>query len=359
MTRYLITALGFNNAVRCVAGLASITSIFSLIFATPNPAHAHPRPQSYRALRTWIDTDALKSPAFRWLTAAVAFLFLGFYPVFFNLEEVCHSLCHLYGCTDSLQWAAVSGFGTRAGSTAPVKAMRPTDRPLQTFWLLTIMNGASTVGRLIMSAFGDKTGALNMHIVSQIVSSLLVMLLWVFTNSTNSAIAFCVIFGVFSGAVIGLPPASVANILKCTYTTPETHHLAHSKLGQWTGMMYSVAAIPSLVGPIVAGHLVTQYNTYITVQMWAGASLMVSAFCMIVARWYLPCYDGETVKTKLAHVRATKKTSPGEKKRDASADAGVRSDSDVEARLSQAPTRTASQAVSRAVSNEKVNTPAR
>ena len=95
MTRYLIDAMGFNDAVRLVAALVTITSIFSLIFSTPNPAHVHPRPQSYRALKTWVDTDAFRNKAFVWFTAAVAFLFFGFYPVFFNLEEVrLFLLCH-------------------------------------------------------------------------------------------------------------------------------------------------------------------------------------------------------------------------------------------------------------------------
>lgn len=88
MTRYLIDALQFKNAVRCVAGLTTVTSLFSVIFATPNPKHTHPRPQSYRALKTWVDVEAFRNPAFNWFTAAIAFMFLGFYPVFFNLEEV-------------------------------------------------------------------------------------------------------------------------------------------------------------------------------------------------------------------------------------------------------------------------------
>jgi MCP family monocarboxylic acid transporter-like MFS transporter 10 len=250
----------------------------------------------------------------------------------------------------------VSGFGTRDGSPVPVKynASADKDKPLQTFWLLTIMNGASTFGRLSMSFFGDKTGALNMHIVAQIVSSLLVLFLWVFTNGTSTAIIFCVFFGMFSGAVIGLPPASIGNILNCTYNTPETKHIGHSKLGQWTGMMYSVAAVPSLVGPIVAGHLVTQYSTYITVQMWSGVSLLLAAVCMLVARWYLPLYSGESVKTRLAHLRRKKSGAsqggPGEK------EAGVQSDTENELGLSQAPTRVPSHAVSRAVSADKVST---
>lgn len=88
MLRFLIDELGFNNAVRCVAGLAGVTSLYTAIFATPNPDHVHPRPQSYRALKTWIDPEAFGNKAFCWFTAAVAFMFFGFYPVFFNLEEV-------------------------------------------------------------------------------------------------------------------------------------------------------------------------------------------------------------------------------------------------------------------------------
>ncbi|KAF2470473.1 MFS general substrate transporter [Lindgomyces ingoldianus] len=284
MTRYLIDALGFNSAVRCIAGLVTLTSIFSLIFSIPNPTHTHPRPQSYRKLRTWIDTDAFTNKAFCWFMTAVSFLFFGFYPIFFNLEE----------------WAAVSGYGTRDGIPTPVKVIDSSNKPLQTFWLLTIMNGASTIGRLTMAAFSDKTGPLNMHIGAQLLSSILVLALWTLADSTGVAIVFCVLFGITSGAVIGLPPASVANILSCTYRSPSENVVGHSKLGQWTGMMYSAAAIPSLVGPVVVGHLVTEYSTYITVQCWSGACLFISALCMLTARWYLPCTDGELVGVKLA-----------------------------------------------------------
>ncbi|PVH90981.1 MFS general substrate transporter [Periconia macrospinosa] len=272
MLRYLIDALGFNNAVRCVAGLVTITSLFSFIFATPNPAKEKRSPKSYLALDTWIDPEAIRNKSFCWFTVAVAFLFFGFYPVFFNLEE----------------WAAVSGFGVRDGQTVPIKPQTSTMNPLKTFWLLTIMNGASTIGRLTMSAFGDKTGPLNMHYVATAISSLLILILWTLARSLASALAFCILFGMTSGAVIGLPPASISNILKHSYVTFDTIDFKTSKLGQWTGMMYTFAAIPSLAGPIIAGHLVSRYETYITVQMWAGINLALSAVCMFVARLYLP-----------------------------------------------------------------------
>jgi hypothetical protein len=79
-----------------VAAVAAGTGFFTFCFATPNPDHEHPRPQSYRALRTWIDTAAFKNNAFCWYMASIAFLFFGFYPVFFNLEEVGLNLDHIY-----------------------------------------------------------------------------------------------------------------------------------------------------------------------------------------------------------------------------------------------------------------------
>jgi MCP family monocarboxylic acid transporter-like MFS transporter 10 len=86
--RYSIDAFGFNKAVYIVAGLVALSSLFSSVFATPNPAHHHPRPQSYRRLRTWVDPEAFRNKSFCWFTVAIALLFAGFYPVFFNLEEV-------------------------------------------------------------------------------------------------------------------------------------------------------------------------------------------------------------------------------------------------------------------------------
>ena len=347
MIRWLIEELGFNNAVRGVAGLAGATCLFSLLFATPNPAHVHPKSQSYGKLSTWIDKDALSNKAFCWFTAAVAWLFLGFYPVFFNLEEVRIMILAVWTVTDFYQWAAVNGLGTRGGRQVPVHASTPTNAPMQTYYMLMIMNGASTVGRLAFACVGDKLGALNMHIGTQIVCSLLIYILWTLAGSTSAAIAFCVFFGAFSGSVIGLPPASIANILKCTYTHPSNVHLSHSKLGQWTGMMYSTAAIPALIGPLIAGHLVTEYSNYLTVQLWSAVSLTLSAVCMIIARWYLPCDDGAHCLTHIWRFFGKHdKADAAEKRRPSRETVDTTT-------LSRSATRVNSEAVSRQISKEK------
>ncbi|EFQ87132.1 hypothetical protein PTT_17489 [Pyrenophora teres f. teres 0-1] len=280
MLRYLIKSVGFNDAVRYVATLTSVTCIFSFIFCTPDPAHEHHEPKTWGKLTTWFDTEAFRNKAFCWFTAAVAFMFFGFYPVFFNLEE----------------WASVRGFGTRNRTISEIAPEETTNKPLQTFWLLVIMNGASTAGRMLLAHFSDWVGALNMHIGSQFVASILTLALWSQAGSETDAIAFCVVFGIFSGMVIGLPPASIGHILSRSYTEPDNIQFAKKKLGHWTGMMYTFAAIPALTGPVIAGHLITKYNSYITVQMWSGTNLMLSCFCMIISRWNLPCDNGEHAK---------------------------------------------------------------
>jgi hypothetical protein len=108
-------------------------------------------------------------------------------------------------------------------------------------------------------------------------------------------------------------------------------------------MMYSCAAIPALLGPVIAGHLITSYDTYITVQMWSGANLFLSFVCMVVARWYLPCFDGESFAHHLSRRQADTKA-----KLRLGSDAGL-------VTMSQAPTRVGSAMPS----SEKIESPER
>lgn len=152
----------------------------------------------------------------------------------------------------------------------------PSNNAVRTFYLLSIMNATSTIGRVASAYLCDKFGALNVHVVVTFIASVLVLVGWTLSNTVPAAIAFVVLFGIFSGAVIGLPPASVAYILG-----PD-----QANLGQWTGMMYSLSAVPALAGPVIAGYLISEYESYLTVQMWSGGCLLISAFCMGMAIFY-------------------------------------------------------------------------
>jgi len=266
MTKFLIADVRFNHAVRYVATVVTLTSITAILIARPNPAHQLRKPDSWCRVSVYIDTHAFQNASFVWLCAAICFLFFGFYAVFFNLEE----------------WAASAGFGYRDEVPGGVDIGLPQEVPqdaIRTFYLLSIMNGASTLGRLGSSYLSDHFGALNVHAAVTLIASLLILILWTLVENVAGAIAFVVCFGIFSGAVIGLPPASVAYILG-----PDP--AAQAKLGQWTGMMYSTSAVFALTGPVIAGHLISRYDDYLTVQCWSGGCLLLSTCCMGVAIFY-------------------------------------------------------------------------
>jgi MCP family monocarboxylic acid transporter-like MFS transporter 10 len=257
MLRFLIESQGFNKAVRYVAIVIAVASFTAVLLARPNPAHTFRTPEKWMSKRTWVDTSAFRDAAFCSFTASICALFLGFYCVFFSLEE----------------WAATTGVAHKG-------APPPGDKiSLETYWLLSIMNGCSTFGRLSSAYLCDKFGALKVHMTVTIVSSALCLFLWTFSSTLAPTLVFAILFGAFSGSVIGLPPASMAAILG-----PEPERQA--RLGQWTGMMYTAAAPFALVGPVIAGHLVTEYNSYLGVQIWSGMCLLLSAMFMALAVFF-------------------------------------------------------------------------
>ena len=267
MTKFLLVEVGFNHSTRYVAIVITLTSALAILIARPNPAHMVRKPDSWIDFRVFVDLHAYRSAPFAWLTASICLMFFAFYSVFFNLEE----------------WAAATQLGYKdeipgGPEISPLNEV-PTGA-VRTFYLLAIMNATSTLGRVSSAYLCDHFGALNVHAVVTFAASLLVLLLWTMAKTVPAAIAFVVVFGIFSGAVIGLPPASVAYILG-----PDP--VAQSKLGQWTGQMYSTAAPFALTGPVIAGHLISRYGgNYLTVQCWSGLCLFLSASCMTMAIFF-------------------------------------------------------------------------
>lgn len=260
MARALITKVGFNKMQQCLSALTVLTSILACFLARPNPGHQFRKPPKWSVSVFW-DKSAFKHPPFMWLTASISILFFGFYAVFFNLEE----------------WADSTGVGYKGDTPPAFDTGSSREMPMRTAYLLAIMNASSTVGRISSAFLTSRYGPLNVHAVVTFVASVLVFGLWTTSTTLSITTAFVVLFGIFSGAVIGLPPASVADVLGLDNVEAQT------KLGQWIGMMYSCAAPFALTGPLIAGHLITEYRTFLAVQLWSGSSMFLTAFFMLTA----------------------------------------------------------------------------
>jgi MCP family monocarboxylic acid transporter-like MFS transporter 10 len=90
MIKYLIASLGFAKATRAVAGLVSGTAFLAWMCAIPNPERPLNKDDGTKwlSVKKWVDTSAFQNSTFNWFVASIAFMFFGFYAIFFNLEEV-------------------------------------------------------------------------------------------------------------------------------------------------------------------------------------------------------------------------------------------------------------------------------
>lgn len=113
MLRFLITSHGFKFADQMVSTVAAITIVLALLLVQPHSEYNPRKPEKWMAVETWIDKQAFRNPMWCWLTAGNCFMFLGFYPVFFNLEE----------------WAVQEGVGTKSDPL-------PGENVLRTYYLL-------------------------------------------------------------------------------------------------------------------------------------------------------------------------------------------------------------------------------
>lgn len=267
MLKHLLAANGFHKAQRFVSILTAVTCVIGASLAVPNPDRVIRVPKRWTNFRTFVDPECFKRRSSLGLIVAICLLFTGFYAVFFNLED----------------WAADTGLGRKdqvPDSEDITLAHEVKYDAIRTFWLLSIMNGCSTLGRVGILYIGNLIGALRTHATVTFIAAMLLLALWTTAMNMPAGLTFVVLFGIISGAEISLPPGSMADILG---KEPEEK----AKLGQWTGTMYGCASPFALFGPVLGGLLI-QVNGlgYLPLQLWCGIALLLSAAAMGIASLY-------------------------------------------------------------------------
>ncbi|KAI9875944.1 MAG: hypothetical protein M1830_007706 [Pleopsidium flavum] len=175
------------------------------------------------------------------------------------------------------QFAVWCLFGAVSGTSwlaALLSTRNPDVEPRKVKKYLTL--SPCFVGRLLGPTVAHRFGALNVYVITAFATSTFCFLFWPLAANTAAAIAFCALFGVFGGAVVALPAACVAEIL------PQGEH---RRLGQWTGMAFTLSAPWSLAGPAIVGALVSQFGI-LAPGLWGGSSMLLAALCMAYARYH-------------------------------------------------------------------------
>jgi len=105
-------------------------------------------------------------------------------------------------------------------------------------------------------------------------SGLFTLALWIPGKNNAAIIAYMVIFGFTSGGFIGLAPALIAQISDIR------------KIGVRTGTAFAVQSFGALTGSPIAGAIVgRQKGDFLGLQLFCGATMMVSVGVFLAARW--------------------------------------------------------------------------
>jgi MFS family permease len=181
--------------------------------------------------RPLFDAQAWKNPQFDVFTVGLFFTFIGLYTPFFYIPAYARTRLNIDG-----------DFG---------------------FYLVSILNGASFLGRIAPGLLAEKLGSLNLLVFVTLASGV-VAFGWTGVSDLAGVVVFCIFYGFFSGAVVSLPPTVVSGI------TPDL-----GLVGTWMGMSFSLAGLGLLVGNPIAGVIIDEARDY-----WLGGQLFGAFFTL-------------------------------------------------------------------------------
>ncbi|UPX13510.1 uncharacterized protein EKO05_0004016 [Ascochyta rabiei] len=145
-------------------------------------------------------------------------------------------------------------------------------------YTLVMAIAASFFGRLISGALAQWLGPIVTWALCAGASAIL-SFCWIVIDTEAYFIAFSILWGFFSAALVTLPSAAFANI------TPDL-----SRLGTRLGMSWSVSSIATLIGAPIAGALLKTnaegHLDFVGVQLWSGVCLMIATGFLCVL-WFV------------------------------------------------------------------------
>ncbi|KAL2867851.1 MCT family MFS transporter [Aspergillus lucknowensis] len=207
LIRRLIVTVGFPWAVRAMAFimLGTLTLGISLLRPRLPPRKSGPV----------VDVVAFKDPAYTTFVVGLALGFMAFFIPFFYAESYALSI----GVDGELS-----------------------------FYILSIMNAAGMVGRLLPNAIADKLGNLNVIVPCAYISGINV-LAWISVKNLGNLLATSIMYSFFSGGLMALPPAVLVAL------SPSLN-----QIGVRVGMALTIGSLGVLIGSPIAGAILTRQS---------------------------------------------------------------------------------------------------
>ncbi|KAJ5754041.1 MFS monocarboxylate transporter [Penicillium nucicola] len=223
--------LGFGWSVRCLGFLMLALSLISCAVITSN---APPRKSGAPFLLV-----AWKQPQYSLQILGLFLVFWGLFVPFFY----------------------VPGYAVSIGLSVDMS-----------FYLIAILNAGSLFGRLSGGALANLVGRFNTLTGASLICAVLIFC-WLSVSSQGGLVVFSVLFGFFSGTVIGLFPATIA----MTASRP-------NEIGSYMGMALGVLSLSTLTGTPISGAMINSYGSYQPAIIFAGVATMLGGAIVFGAR---------------------------------------------------------------------------
>ncbi|EFW21928.1 MFS monocarboxylate transporter [Coccidioides posadasii str. Silveira] len=139
------------------------------------------------------------------------------------------------------------------------------------FYIMPIYNSGSFMGRIVGSRLTLYLGRFNTLIGAIFISGVLEFC-WLATSNLGGLVTFAVLFGISSGAIIGLFPTTVA------MTAPQAN-----QIGTYLGMMMGALGVFCLTGSPMMGAIVSS-SGFTPAIAFSAALTMLGGIMILVAR---------------------------------------------------------------------------
>lgn len=143
-------------------------------------------------------------------------------------------------------------------------------------YLLAILNGASTFGRVIPGIFADKYGRFNVYCFGTIATGI-VICFFNFPESTGSLVAYSIIIGFTSGTIISGASTALASCCKNV-----------QDIGTYSGLGFAIGSLGGLIGPPLNGVFIRNYASYFQSGIFSGMICILGGFIGMFAKSQLP-----------------------------------------------------------------------
>ncbi|KAI3618284.1 hypothetical protein WG66_005520 [Moniliophthora roreri] len=143
--------------------------------------------------------------------------------------------------------------------------------PDLSFYLLSIANASSGLGRLSAALLTDKIGPLNFIAPTTFLAGILTYA-WPFAHSLGPLIVVAIIYGFMCGTYVS------------SSTLPLFEMGEIQDIGRRAGMFLSMGAIGALIGPPISGAINHATGGYEKVAYYAGSMVVLSVVLMLITR---------------------------------------------------------------------------